>query len=307
MIDGLRTQLPTAGELRATKLAFGQRSLPETWQQVDRRRGVTPDEGLLEVVADPFTSVSDVLARLERAEAYLRCQSDRRAVFLTVYTEMTASVEAGIELGRFDDPDWVCEYLVAFADRYREALVDFERGNPSDVPQAWRLGFQASTSDYTLLIQDAVLGSTHTPTTIWRSRFGTSRPTRTVPRNAATMTGSTTSSVGWSTSSSALWPTSTAPKGTPISTRCSGRSTRSSRSWGDGGTVVGVAERGSAHRHGAGSRPTVRRLAGKRRRHRGRLLRSRTEHRPFGTVGAPSDRAGRSADRSVPRWVQTTG
>ena len=37
-------------------------------------------------------------------------------MFLTVYAEMTATIETGIESGVFDDPDWVREYLIDFAD-----------------------------------------------------------------------------------------------------------------------------------------------------------------------------------------------
>lgn len=109
-------------------------------------------------MGDPFESVGDVLERLGDAEALLRSRSDRRSVFLTVYTEMTATVERGIESGYFDDPDWVSEYLTTFANWYRTALVDFERGELARVPDPWRLGFHASTSGYTVLVQDALLG-----------------------------------------------------------------------------------------------------------------------------------------------------
>lgn len=116
MIDELRAQLPTLGELRAVKLAVGQRPVTDDWMQVDRRRDTEPDENLLEVMTGSFTSVSDVRTRLGSAEAYLRSRSDRRSVFLTVYAEMTATIETGIESGVFDDPDWVREYLIDFAD-----------------------------------------------------------------------------------------------------------------------------------------------------------------------------------------------
>lgn len=156
--DGFRTQLPTVGEVQAVTLAFRRRFAPGAQTHDDRQPDAEPDEKLLELIADPFESVSDAHTRLTKAEAHLRVRSDRRSVFLTVYAEMTANVGAGIESGAFDDPDWVREYLVAFANRYRRALIDFERGNLTDVPPAWKLGFHASTNDDTLLIQDALLG-----------------------------------------------------------------------------------------------------------------------------------------------------
>lgn len=158
MIDLLRTQLPTWSEVRAVALAYRRGSLPEGWLRVEHRPDTEPDEELLAPVTEPFDSVGDAYERLERTERHLRERSDRRSVFLTVYTEMTNTVRRGIESGAFEDPTWVRSYTTAFANRYRAALVDFERGNRIEVPVAWQIGFHASTSNYTLLLQDAVLG-----------------------------------------------------------------------------------------------------------------------------------------------------
>jgi hypothetical protein len=116
----------------------------------------TPDSALTSLFAEPFDSVDDVYDRLSAAETHLRNADDRRAVFLTVYVAMTARVRAGIDNGQFDDPEWTRRYLVAFAERYRRALVDFERGRR--VAPAWRVSFGASTGGETLVIQDALLG-----------------------------------------------------------------------------------------------------------------------------------------------------
>lgn len=152
------SQLPTTAELRAIISAIHGRSLPSRWTRIDRERDSEPDERLLEVMAEPFDSVSDTHERLGDGEAHLRARSDRRSVFLTVYTEMTANVSAGIESGMFDDPEWVRDYLVTFANQYRTALVDSERETVGAVPPAWRLAFQAPRSGFTVLIQDALLG-----------------------------------------------------------------------------------------------------------------------------------------------------
>lgn len=158
MTHGPRTHLPTPTELRAAVWALRRRSVANAWRQIDRSRDRAPDRELLDIVTGRFTSVDDAYTRLGRAEAHLRELTDRRSVFLTVYTEMTANVRTGIESGAFDDADWVREYLVAFADRYRTALRDFERGSFASVPLPWRIGFNASLSEYTLLVQDALLG-----------------------------------------------------------------------------------------------------------------------------------------------------
>jgi hypothetical protein len=158
MIENLHTQLPTLAELRAVALTIRRRTRTyhSTWLDSGRERA--PDERLCTMLDDPFDSVSDVSERLGAVETYLRDRGDRRSVFLTVYTEMTANVYDGIESGAFEDPEWVRDYLVDFADRYRSALLASERGNPTGVPVAWHLAFGASTSGDTVLIQDALLG-----------------------------------------------------------------------------------------------------------------------------------------------------
>jgi hypothetical protein len=116
----------------------------------------TPDSELTSLFASPFSDVDDVYDRLSAAETHLRNAGDRRAVFLTVYVAMTARVRDGIRGGAFDDPEWTRRYLVAFAERYRRALVAFERGER--VAPAWRVAFGASLGGETLVIQDALLG-----------------------------------------------------------------------------------------------------------------------------------------------------
>ena len=116
----------------------------------------TPDPELTSLFSEPFSDIDDVYDRLSAAETHLRNEDDHRAVFLTVYTAMTARVRAGIQNRRFEDPAWTRQYLVAFAERYRRALVDFERGRR--VAPAWRVSFGASAGGETLVIQDALLG-----------------------------------------------------------------------------------------------------------------------------------------------------
>lgn len=105
-----------------------------------------------------FKSVEDARIRLNEVEARFRAAGDRRSVFLTVYTEMTEAVEAGLDSGFFDDPDWVERTLVTFADHYRRALVGYERGNHRRVPPPWEVGFDATLGGSTLLLQDALFG-----------------------------------------------------------------------------------------------------------------------------------------------------
>jgi hypothetical protein len=116
------------------------------------------DSDLLDDLAHPFTSVEDVSNRLGTLETALVEREDRRAVFLTVYTEMTAQTAREIERGVFDDPEWMRRYLVRFAEEYRRSFVAFERGEYADVPDPWLVAFGTAIDGDALVIQDAFLG-----------------------------------------------------------------------------------------------------------------------------------------------------
>jgi len=118
----------------------------------------TPDPALVEVTERPFESVVDALDRLRTLEPRLREAGDRRAVFLTIYTRMTAAVQAAIADGRFHDPDWMRRYTVAFANYYRRAFLGFERGHLDAVPDPWIVAFSTAVEGSALVAQDAFLG-----------------------------------------------------------------------------------------------------------------------------------------------------
>ena len=117
-----------------------------------------PDPSLLAAVEEPFDTVDGVLDRLRTLERRLRTAGDRRAVFLTIYTRMTAAVRDAIVAGRFSDPGWMRRYTVAFADYYRRAFRDFERGALDAVPDPWIVAFSTAVEGSALVAQDAFLG-----------------------------------------------------------------------------------------------------------------------------------------------------
>ena len=118
----------------------------------------TPDPTLVDLVDRPFESVSGAHERLSRLERTLRERGDRRAVFLTIYVRMTHEVHEGIVGGRFADPEWMRRYLVAFANYYRRAFLEFERGNVEAVPAPWRVAFGTALRGDALVVQDSFLG-----------------------------------------------------------------------------------------------------------------------------------------------------
>lgn len=117
-----------------------------------------PATALVDPVADPFESVAGVHERLSVLETRLRRRGDRRAVFATVYARMTRAVRDRIDRGGFADPDWMRDYTVTFANYYRRAFLDFERGDVDAVPEPWRVAFRAAVRERSLVVQDALLG-----------------------------------------------------------------------------------------------------------------------------------------------------
>jgi hypothetical protein len=116
------------------------------------------DRAVLGHVASPYRTVTEVAAGLDALRRTFAARGDDRAVFLTVYARTTSAVAARIERCEFEDPDWVADYLVAFANRYREAVRDHERGALSGLADAWRLAFDSAAAPDSLAIQDALLG-----------------------------------------------------------------------------------------------------------------------------------------------------
>ena len=154
----IRAAVPTTEEARALLVGLRRAIDGEPDAIAAELAGDEPDAALLDLVAEPFASVDDVAERLARTESYLRERGDRRAVFLTVYSRMTATVRTAIDDGAFVDPEWTASYLVAFAERYRRALVAFERRAFDSLPRPWLLAFAAAARGETLVAQDALLG-----------------------------------------------------------------------------------------------------------------------------------------------------
>jgi len=85
-------------------------------------------------------------------------QRDRRAIFVTLYGIVSHEMRTRIAQGAFEDPPWVHQYTVAFANLYLDALEAYDRGDMDAVPRAWRLCFDAAKSGNGLVLQDMLLG-----------------------------------------------------------------------------------------------------------------------------------------------------
>jgi hypothetical protein len=122
------------------------------------RSGTAGDPEILTLLEEPYESVEGAGRRLTALQREFAVREDDRAVFLAVYARTTEAVSARIDRGEFEDPEWVADYLVTFANRYREAARDYERGALGELPDPWQLAFDSAAAPDSLAIQDALLG-----------------------------------------------------------------------------------------------------------------------------------------------------
>lgn len=116
------------------------------------------DLELLSLLEAAYASVSETRKRLRALLSAFEARDDRRAAFLSVYVRTTESVAERIEREGFGDPDWVADYLVAFANRYREAVLAHETGHVDALPGAWRIAFRAADRGGASAVRLAALG-----------------------------------------------------------------------------------------------------------------------------------------------------
>jgi len=89
--------------------------------------------------------VTAVLADLQDRLDALPSGHPSQHEFLATYRRTTLAVEAAIGDGLFEDPGWVAQWDVAFAQLYLDAL-DARLTGRGRVPRPWRLAFDAPPS-----------------------------------------------------------------------------------------------------------------------------------------------------------------
>ena len=87
-------------------------------------------------------TIERLLKRMDALVAELEAELDTGRFFLATYTRTTRAVAATLADGRFEDPAWVEEWDVVFADLYLDALEAY-RSSPDQAPRPWRIAFDA--------------------------------------------------------------------------------------------------------------------------------------------------------------------
>jgi hypothetical protein len=145
-----------AGAGRRRRLGLALRGVREGRPAVgDATEGASE---VLELVEEPFETVEGTERRLADLLETFDVLEDPRGSFLTVYSAVTVAVGERVDRGEFEDPDWVSDYLVTFANLYREAVRDFEAGDLESLADPWQIAFEAAERDDCHVLQHVALG-----------------------------------------------------------------------------------------------------------------------------------------------------
>jgi hypothetical protein len=87
--------------------------------------------------------IARVVAALQERLDTLTPAEEPKREFLATYQRTTIAVARAVERGAFEDPEWVEEWDVVFADLYLAAFDAARAG--AAVPRPWRLAFDAPT------------------------------------------------------------------------------------------------------------------------------------------------------------------
>lgn len=88
-------------------------------------------------------SIAEVVDRMRERLDTLPPGLEHRRVFLNTYMRTTVAVGKAVQAARFEDPAWVEEWDVVFADLYLEAHDADLAGPPRRASRPWRLAFGA--------------------------------------------------------------------------------------------------------------------------------------------------------------------
>jgi hypothetical protein len=86
--------------------------------------------------------IAKVVAAMDVRLVRMPPERTAQRLFLETYRRTTLAVGKAIEDAQFEDPEWVEQWDVVFADLYLAAL-DLDLAGSPDVPRPWRLAFDA--------------------------------------------------------------------------------------------------------------------------------------------------------------------
>lgn len=113
---------------------------------------------LISNLNEEYQSVPEVINNFQWLENYFFVRDDLRGVFTTAYLHITQSIGAAIEEDLFEDSLWSQNYLICFANLYREAILNYEENNLDLVAKSWRQAFDLANQKEGFVLQHLLLG-----------------------------------------------------------------------------------------------------------------------------------------------------
>jgi Family of unknown function (DUF5995) len=111
-------------------------------------------------VKEPDTTqsntIDEVIERLDQIIGWTEAEGSRIGYFAALYRGVTDGVREGIATGRFQDRARMERFIVAFANRYVDALRVYRTGQrPS---RAWSFAFESARGTRPVILQHLLLG-----------------------------------------------------------------------------------------------------------------------------------------------------
>jgi Family of unknown function (DUF5995) len=98
-------------------------------------------QDLVLISSRPSTSVTDVLDSFGKFETYYSAKSDRRKLFVRIYTHITHGIEKMIESREVENGNWLEDLIVGFSEEYRKAVHAYETNDSASLPLPWKFDF----------------------------------------------------------------------------------------------------------------------------------------------------------------------
>lgn len=113
---------------------------------------------LISSLEKTYQSVPEVIEHFKWLENYFFEAGDLRGVFATAYLHITQSIGAALEENSFQNNFWSQDYLICFANLYRQALLNYENSNMELIPKSWKCSFDLAVKKEGFIIQHLLLG-----------------------------------------------------------------------------------------------------------------------------------------------------
>lgn len=101
---------------------------------------------LIEIAENENHTIEDVYLNFNQFRNYYRSTSDRRVLFVKISNKITFNIEELVKSGQVLEGPWLIDIVIAFAEEYRKAVLNYESKNLADLPLPWRFDFDHSKS-----------------------------------------------------------------------------------------------------------------------------------------------------------------